>query len=82
MTQWFQLHSGMKIVGADNAPVGEVQEAEGGARLRLTGTDGAAHYLPLSMADAVQGEVIRLNCAASEAIAHFDTELPAGEDTT
>jgi hypothetical protein len=76
------IQPGMAVVGSDGIPIGVADAVEGRARLKLTGQDGTYHFLPLQDAARVEAGSIILNTPAATAVAAFDREIPAGEDTT
>ncbi|ACI52372.1 conserved hypothetical protein [Gluconacetobacter diazotrophicus PA1 5] len=76
------IHPGMAVMGSDGVKIGVTDEVEGKTRLKLTSEDGAYHFLPLDEAMRIEGESIILPTPAAKAIADFDRDIPAGEDTT
>lgn len=77
MTHLSSIQPGMKIVGADDAPLGTVDAVEGD-RIKLTRADsgsheGHHHYLSGGLVAGVDGDTVRLSATGANA-ALFEEE--------
>lgn len=66
-----QVEPGMKIVGADDAPLGTVDKVEGD-RIKMTRADsgsheGHHHYLSGGLVAGVEGDTVRLSATSANA---------------
>jgi hypothetical protein len=80
------IEKGMKVIGADGAPVGTVDQVMGD-RIRLTMRDGGQgrhaghhHYIDLSLVGEIEGETVRLSANAATAVT-FEEEA-SGKPTS
>ncbi|MDO9709551.1 DUF2171 domain-containing protein [Paracraurococcus lichenis] len=67
----------MEVVGADGGHVGTVDKVDGD-RIKLTRTDrgagGQHHWLPLSMAADIEGDLLRLTVPLDRVAGYWENE--------
>ena len=71
------IRTHMKVIGADNEPVGTVDKVEGN-RIKLAKNDpqanGQHHYIPADWVDSVEGNEVCLRQNASEACEQWQSQ--------
>jgi hypothetical protein len=74
-TQNIRTH--MKVIGADNEPVGTVDKVEGN-RIKLAKNDpqanGQHHYIPTDWVESVEGDEVCLRQKAREACQQWQAQ--------
>lgn len=66
------IKAGMKVLGADGAPVGTVASVDGD-RIRLEAVDigshaGHKHYIPGGIVAILEGDTVRLSATGANAV--------------